>query len=801
MCLHKGWWVISQGGALISSGGGGGGGTVTSVTGGIGISVINPTTNPVVSLIVPVSAMNGGTGMSSPTAHTIAIGEGSSPFNFIGPLTNGQLLIGSTGNDPVAASLSAGSGITITPSAGGISIASTVTGGIVTIDGDSGSITGSTVTIKAAGSGSSVKFTNSGTTSTFGVTDANDNVIIGGSAGNATISGTANTGLGFASLFALTSGIDNMAIGYASLDGLLTGGSNIAIGANAGTSYTGAESSNILFNTDGVVGESHVLRIGSTTGTGASQLSKAFISGINGVTSSNPLMVTINSSTDQLGVVATGNNGVLITSASGVPSWLADGTTGQFLAATTAGPPTWSAVAGGITGTTTQFDVIVGAGASSVGSVGPGATGQVLQSGGNAANPAYSTATYPSVGTSTGSILIANGTNWVPTTSTYPSTNAINTLLYASSANVMSALATVTTAVLTTAAGVPTWASNLSLTLGGTNASLTASNGGIFYSTASAGAILAGTATAGQILLSGASTAPIWSTSTYPATNAVSTLLYASSANVMGALATANNGALITSATGVPSILAATTAPGTYLEYTGSAIQFYNPLSEVILQDDFMLGVYNSTQINGTYTWKLVTQNSADNNVPVAGTNNHPGIAQLTTGANAAGAIYMSLGVMGSTGTFVLGNGALDLYFVIQIPVLSTGLQRFSIGVGLGDSTNNTPPLNSNGVYFQYTDNVNSGDWSCIAAKASALTTISTSTVVATTYTTLHISINAAGTSATYYINGVSQGTNSSNLPTTTVCPYVSIGSSVGTTPKLFNIDYFYLYQNMTSTR
>jgi len=43
-------------------------------------------------------------------------------------------------------------------------------------------------------------------------------------------------------------------------------------------------------------------------------------------------------------------------------------------------------------------------------------------------------------------------------------------------------------------------------------------------------------------------------TSTYPNTNAVSTLLYASSANVMSALATANSGVLTTSATGVPSI-------------------------------------------------------------------------------------------------------------------------------------------------------------------------------------------------------------------------------------------------------
>lgn len=103
------------------------------------------------------------------------------------------------------------------------------------------------------------------------------------------------------------------------------------------------------------------------------------------------------------------------------------------------------------------------------------------------------------------------------------------------------------------------WTGQLGLTRGGTAASLTASNGGIVYSTASDLAILAGTATAGQMLQSGASTTPAWSTSTYPATNAVNTLLYASSANVMAALATANSSVLVTSAGGVPSL--STTLP------------------------------------------------------------------------------------------------------------------------------------------------------------------------------------------------------------------------------------------------
>lgn len=87
------------------------------------------------------------------------------------------------------------------------------------------------------------------------------------------------------------------------------------------------------------------------------------------------------------------------------------------------------------------------------------------------------------------------------------------------------------------------WTGQLGLTRGGTNASLTASNGGIFYSTATAGAILSGTATANQLLMSGSSAAPSWSTATYPATAAAGTILAAGSSNTITATATPTLGA------------------------------------------------------------------------------------------------------------------------------------------------------------------------------------------------------------------------------------------------------------------
>ena len=105
----------------------------------------------------------------------------------------------------------------------------------------------------------------------------------------------------------------------------------------------------------------------------------------------------------------------------------------------------------------------------------------------------------------------------------------------------------------------------VSLADGGTNASLTATNGGIFYSTNTAGAILSGTATANQVLLSGLSSAPAWSTATYPATTTLNQLLYSSSSNVIAGLSTANNGVLVTSNIGVPSLLAGSGVAGNIL--------------------------------------------------------------------------------------------------------------------------------------------------------------------------------------------------------------------------------------------
>ncbi len=518
-----------------STGGGGGSGTVTSVSvvtaNGLAGTVANPTTTPAITLSTTATGVlsgNGTTISGSPvTLHSVLVGGASNSITSLTAGTTGQVLTGVTGSDPIFAA----------PAASSISIA-----------GDSGSITGGSLTIFANrvsnSTGSSVSFTNSGTTSTFSLVDPSNNMFLGFNAGNLTVSGTSNVIIGPNSGFTLSTGAINTGIGDSNFSFLTAGIGNIGIGRRSGFQYTTSESYNILIGNQGSTGESNVIRIGDQ-GAGSFQQNKAFMAGIVGVTVSNAVPVMIDSTTGQLGVGTPVSGGIVdITGDSGGAQ------TGPSITLT-----------GGSTGLT--FD-----GATNTETLG-------------------------------GTLVLANG---------------------------------------------------------GTSASLTASNGGVFYSTATAGAILAGTATAGRIIRSGASAAPSWSTSTYPATNAVNTLLYASSANVMSALATGNNGVLITSATGVPSLLAPGTTGQVLTATTGSPPSWVSPPSDPITS--IVTQVFTTS---GTWT---ATAGMVYAEIIIVSGGGGGGSADATLGGGGGGggagglsSAIFPVAVIGTTQSVVVGTG------------------------------------------------------------------------------------------------------------------------------------------------
>lgn len=82
--------------------------TLTTVWTLIGANVIDPG--------------QGGSGVANPAIYSLPVAQGSSPFAFVGPLLDGQVLIGSSSSNPVAANITAGTNITISNAPGGITI-------------------------------------------------------------------------------------------------------------------------------------------------------------------------------------------------------------------------------------------------------------------------------------------------------------------------------------------------------------------------------------------------------------------------------------------------------------------------------------------------------------------------------------------------------------------------------------------------------------------------------------------------------------------------------------------------------
>lgn len=183
-------------------------GTVTSITAGTGITL---TPNPIVStgtvaLTIPVVVSSGGTGRITLTNHGLLVGAGTSAITQLADATNGQLPIGSTGADPVLATITAGTGISVTNGAGSITIAATstgftwtdVTGGSATLAANNGYIADAagltTFTLPTNNAfGDTILIVGKGAGGWKIVYGAGQNIIFGSSASTATTGNIAST--------------------------------------------------------------------------------------------------------------------------------------------------------------------------------------------------------------------------------------------------------------------------------------------------------------------------------------------------------------------------------------------------------------------------------------------------------------------------------------------------------------------------------------------------------------------------------------------------------------------------------
>lgn len=206
---------------------------------------------------------------------------------------------GGTVNKLGTAVLTAGANVTITPGANTITISATDGIGISTLNGNTGSATGSTVTISTTDGGTPV-FTGAGSNLSLTFQRAGTGSIVIGSGASGEVAGSRNNiGMGTSALNLVTTGAQNVALGAAAFNHG-NGSNNICIGYAAGIGYMGTESNNIVIGAvvGGTTGENDVIRIGATS-------TKCFISGIVGVTTDiNDAIPVLIDSAGQLGTVS-----------------------------------------------------------------------------------------------------------------------------------------------------------------------------------------------------------------------------------------------------------------------------------------------------------------------------------------------------------------------------------------------------------------------------------------------------------------------------------------------------------------
>lgn len=140
---------------------------------------------------------------------------------------------------------------------------------------------------------------------------------------------------------------------------------------------------------------------------------------------------------------------------------------------------------------------------------------------------------------------------------------------------------------------------------------------------------------------------------------------------------------------------------------------------------------------------------------------------------------------------FTFGGGAFVCEMMINVSAVSDGTDTFTIRAGYGDSV--TTEF-TDGVFFRYTDSVNSGNWQGVCRAAGVESVVNGGVAFAAGWKRLRFTVNAAGTSASFSVDGVSLGAAvTTNIPLTTqVCGRtIMMDRTAGTTSRTISIDYF----------
>jgi len=195
-----------------------------------------------------------------------------------------------------------------------------------------------------------------------------------------------------------------------------------------------------------------------------------------------------------------------------------------------------------------------------------------------------------------------------------------------------------------------------------------------------------------------------------------------------------------------------------------------------------------------------VTAVSANGGGLVGGTGTaaHPGVVNLDTGTSSTTGRCV---LAASSESVRFGGGAVEYGGVFIVNALSDGTDSYTLRAGFGD---NTSGEFTDGVYFRYTHSVASGNWQGVARNNSVESApLDTGVALDTNWHRYGFTVNAAGTSVEFFIDGVSVGTVNADIPTgreTRLHP-MGIMKSAGSTSRVLSADAYWYHFEFTTPR
>jgi hypothetical protein len=234
-----------------------------------------------------------------------------------------------------------------------------------------------------------------------------------------------------------------------------------------------------------------------------------------------------------------------------------------------------------------------------------------------------------------------------------------------------------------------------------------------------------------------------------------------------------------------------------------TALPSFAPNATINQFDDFIGASGDLAQtITSAMSWTTATAITSPWVVTNAIDNGHPGLLSSGSVTTSNPDSYLFAGETAAAGLtlpIILGGGVITVNWVIKIVTLSNSTNRYTLRLGLGDTKGADQ---ANGIYFIYSDNINSSNYTLGTASGSTRTATNSGFAANAGYVNLSISANAAASTITYFVNGVSKGTVATNIPTTALTPFVDVVWSVGTVAAgTILVDLFYMTQTLTTPR